>query len=57
MRWLSKDDVRLSRLINECVVPFHHDTIERILTNCVTVWFGSCTNNNQETIQCKVNAA
>ena len=36
---------------------FYRGTIESILTNCITVWGGSCTDSNRKALQRIVNTA
>lgn len=49
--------LRKNNLSSDILVNFHRCTIESILTNCITVWYGSCSASDRKALQRVVKAA
>uniref|UniRef100_A0AAZ1XIU5 Alkylated DNA repair protein AlkB homologue 8 N-terminal domain-containing protein n=1 Tax=Oreochromis aureus TaxID=47969 RepID=A0AAZ1XIU5_OREAU len=43
--------LRKNHLSSDILVNFYRCTIERILTNCITVWYGSCSALDRKALQ------
>ncbi len=43
--------LREAHLSPHILLNFYHCTIESILTNCITVWYGNCTVSDQKALQ------
>ncbi|KAK0134286.1 hypothetical protein N1851_030137 [Merluccius polli] len=57
----SHPDITLLHLLcsglHEILVNFYRSTIESILTNCVTVWYGNCSASDRKALQRVVKIA
>uniref|UniRef100_A0A669BIH3 Reverse transcriptase domain-containing protein n=1 Tax=Oreochromis niloticus TaxID=8128 RepID=A0A669BIH3_ORENI len=49
--------LRKSHLSSDILVNFYHCTIESILTNCITVWYGNCSASDRKALQRVVKTA
>ena len=49
--------LRKNHLSPDILVNFYRFTMESILTNCITVWYGSCSASDRKVLQRVVKAA
>uniref|UniRef100_A0AAX7TU86 Alkylated DNA repair protein AlkB homologue 8 N-terminal domain-containing protein n=1 Tax=Astatotilapia calliptera TaxID=8154 RepID=A0AAX7TU86_ASTCA len=49
--------LRKNHLSSDILVNFYHCTIESILTNCITVWYGNCSASDRKALQRVVKTA
>uniref|UniRef100_A0AAR2M507 Reverse transcriptase domain-containing protein n=1 Tax=Pygocentrus nattereri TaxID=42514 RepID=A0AAR2M507_PYGNA len=49
--------LRMNHLSSDILVNFYRCTIESILTNCITVWYGCCSASDRKPLQRVVKAA